>query len=258
MTHLKPFTITFPQAGRTAHALRAPNGITAEQALNLLGLTDYSGCIVLHGGAAGMSLAKQDAVRALLRDALVPFAEEYQMLVAFGGTRAGAMAALGDAYRTSGATFPLVGLCPINVVSYPGHPAERHTPIRPIFANRLGTPARYPLDPAYTHFILLEDGDFGVESRMMVEILGAFGKPGISLVINGGQITRDEVTRQLHRGRAVIVIAGSGRAADDLLDAGTNLRRRQPTDAAIITVQIDDPAALRQTLAAHFVTTQAR
>lgn len=219
METLRPFTIHFDQTDTNAQAVRVRGLIQPEVALDALGIIDFSGTIVLHGGASNMSDELMRPIQRLFREGLVPFADDHNVLVVYGGTHSGTMAALDAAYAEHGASFPLIGICPLRGVSYPGHPLDRKSPFRPLFRNGKPNEAeseRFPLAPHSSHFILIEQGYFGVESRLIAEMIHARGRPGVSLLINGGQIARREVISQLHQSRPVITVAQSGRFADQL------------------------------------------
>jgi hypothetical protein len=249
---LTPFPIHFSETGKDAIAVRSPLGIHPELALEALGIHDVKGTIVLHGGAAAMSPDIMDDARLFMRDSVVKFAQEHQLLVSFGGTRSGAMQALGDAYTDALADFPLLGLCPIHPVIYPGHPQDRYTLFKPMFQVNDEKRERYPLDPNYTHFILLEAENFGSESHMMVDMLGVFGRSGVSIIFNGGQIAREEAMRQLHKRNPVITVKGSGRAADEILDPTSDLYQRRPPNDTLHVVDFGDSAALFEMLNGMF------
>jgi hypothetical protein len=57
----------------------------------------------------------------------------------------------------------------------------------------------------------------------------ARGKPALTLLINGGEISRADVQHSLDAGRPVIALAGSGRLADELA-----LLKNKPTLLKII------------------------
>ena len=247
MTTLTPFTIRFPN-GKSAQAIRTQPGIKALHALEILGLDHVNGTIVMHGGAANTDHNLLNGIRAFLQQSIIPFAQENQFLLVFGGTRSGVMQAVGDAYRQANATFPMLGICPIDPVSYPGHPAERQTPHSTLFPVVEKEKTRYPLDDNYSHFILLEDGHFGIESRLMVDMTHVDDKPGVALLINGGKISEHEALLQLNRHHPLIVIRGSGRIADVFANPDADIHSRYPTDANLTFVDLDQPGMLTNTL----------
>lgn len=87
---------------------------------------------------------------------------------------------------------------------------------------------------------------------MMVDMVSVFGKPGVSIIFNGGQIAREEAMLQLHRGNPVITVRGSGRAADELLDPASDLFRRIPRHANLQVVDMGNGEALYKILESAF------
>lgn len=203
-------------------------------ALAALDLPSYEGVIVMHGGAGGMDTDQISELRQFFTMAVAPFAERHRILIADGGTRAGAMAAMGDARRNIGGTYPLVGVCPQGTITYPGGPAPRE--------------GRYPLDTGHSHFIFVEGSEFGVESDLLVGLLKASGKPGFALVINGGEIVSREVSAHAAQGNLVVVVRGSGRVADELADPISEERTALPPGAQLEVVDLDEPQEMRALL----------
>jgi len=206
--------LTIPFEGAPAQAVRVPIGADPGAALAALDLPPYRATVVIHGGAGAMDPALIDAVTRFFALSLAPFAEWHRVLIADGGTRAGTMAAMGAARRAVKGTFPLVGVAPLGAVSYPG--------------SGLPETGRAPLDEGHSHFVLLEADAFGAESALLVGLLRAAGVPGAALIVNGGPIVREEVAAHAALKNPVIVVAGSGRAADELIDSQGALRAEMP------------------------------
>lgn len=166
--------------------------------------------ILILGGAMDMTSPEMQATRTIIEEALIPYAQENQLAIIDGGTDAGVMRLLGQGRHKNHATFPLVGVAPVNRVIYPGH----------------DSPDGYDLESGHSHFILTSEGDWGDETDTMVQFTyvltgeGAF--PGLVMVINGGNIVRQEVYRLTVTERLrfpVLVLEGSGRFADTLAEA---------------------------------------
>ena len=70
----------------------------------------------------------------------------------------------------------------------------------------------------------------------MYEIFGRLsaGRASAALVVNGGAITLDEVERNLAQGRPIVVVAGSGRAADAIV---AHVRGIEPPEPAVRQLQ---------------------
>lgn len=221
------------EAGRSARAVRASAGDPARGVLEALELPVHSGVIVMHGGAQ-LDAELREAITQALVEGVAPLAEREQMVVADGGTYAGTMAAMGEARRRTGGTYPLVGVCPYDAVTYLGGPVPAE--------------GRYALDPWHTHFVFVEGGAFGVESELLVGLAGANAAPGIALIVNGGDIVCKEAQMHAARGTPIVVVRGSGRMADRLADPHSDERHLLPPDARLEVVDLADPAGLAAAL----------
>lgn len=234
ITHL---TIPFSNQ-QAAKAIRVAPDCPPAEALKALNLPDYHGMVVLHGGASKMEPDLIDRVRRFLIGSLAPFAQHRRILVVDGGTHAGAMGAMGDARRAVEGTFPLVGVSPYEFVAFPGHPATNDD--------------MAPLDESHSHFILVEGGEFGIESDLLVGLLQASGKPGIALIINGGEIVLKEIQMHAERGSRVVIVRGSGRVADEIAAPDHEHRQSLPPDAHLEFVDINAPEVFRVMLGYWF------
>src|SRR4029077_15864190 len=79
---------------------------------------------------------------------------------------------------------------------------------------------RVPLEPHHTHFVLVEDAGWGGETETMLSLVDALSAaaPALVVVANGGSVSRREVLGHVRSGREVVVLAGSGRLADEITD----------------------------------------
>jgi hypothetical protein len=86
----------------------------------------------------------------------------------------------------------------------------------------------------------------------VADVLAA-GRPAVTVVVNGGEITYADAAASLDRGRPVVVLAGTGRTADAIADA----RAGRPADGRAVAlaaspltrvVAVDDAPALRSTV----------
>jgi hypothetical protein len=82
------------------------------------------------------------------------------------------------------------------------------------------------LQPHHTHFLLVPGDRWGDESPWIARVatLLAGEAPSVTVLVNGGEISRQDVAHSLAAGRPVLVVSGTGRLADEL--AGT--RERSP------------------------------
>jgi hypothetical protein len=160
--------------------------------------------VFLSGGASGMSPDHQRQLMAMF-DALAQLAKGGRRIaVGDGGTQAGIMQASGEARRASGNAFLLIGVAP---------------------AKEIPPRGKTPIDPHHSHIVAVDnpsvpatsDG-WGSETETMYSLFDrlAAGRPSVTVVANGGGITLSEIAANVRAGRTMIVIEGSGRAADAL------------------------------------------
>jgi hypothetical protein len=175
--------------------------------------SDADAFVFLSGGASKMS---EDDRRQLLdlMNALPVLANRgVRLAVGDGGTKAGLMEAAGRARLSARSPFPLVGVAP-------GPEVDGGTT---------------PVDPNHSHVVAVENpawaeararegwspdqGYWGSEVDAMFDLFGRLsrGRPAVAIVGNGGAVTLQEVRRYVEAGRTMIVVAGSGRAADALV-----------------------------------------
>jgi TRPM family ion channel len=214
----EPFPIGF-QGGQTATAVRVDQPSDLSAALAALGLDAPRLVVVLVGGAGLMPAGDLERLRPLFERGLVPVAERLGVVVIDGGTDAGVMYLIGRARTRAEARFPLVGVPAVGTVRFPGkHPrAQRRWPL----GKHLGARGRWPLDAHHPHFVLVPGAEFGDEApwiaRAATELAG--GRPSVTVLVNGGEISYTDVACSLHAGRSVLAVAGSGRTADELASA---------------------------------------
>src|SRR5262245_60943815 len=173
--------------------------------------------VFLSGGASRMQEDHQRQLLAMF-DALSLVAKSGRRIaVADGGTQAGIMEAAGRARRGSEYAFPLIGVAPAGEI-----PPRGATPV----------------DPNHSHVVAVDNpsapakDSWGSETGTMYWLFAklAEGRPSVTIVANGGGITLTEVDANVRAGRRMILIEGSGRAADAIVSL---LKRTTPPDAEI-------------------------
>ena len=177
--------------------------------------------VVLSGGASRMSEDHQRQLLAMFEALSLIATGGRRIAVGDGGTQAGIMEAAGHARRKSGNAFPLIGVAPL-----------REIPPR----------GKTPLDPNHSHVVAVDNpsvsaqDSWGSETDTMYWLFAklAEGRPSVAIVANGGGITLTEVESNVRAGRPVILIEGSGRAADALASL---LRRTQVSDAEVVNLR---------------------
>lgn len=174
--------------------------------------------LVLVGGAGGMTPGHL-AGMAQAMGRITPALDRWGAAVVDGGTDSGVMRVMGQARDSAGASFPLVGVAAEGTVIVPGaHPA----------------PDAAALEPHHTQVILVPGDAWGDESPWLSRVATAIadGQPSLTLVVNGGQITYDDIEHSLRAGRPVIILAGTGRTADAIA-AAAHGRAEDPKAARV-------------------------
>jgi hypothetical protein len=164
-----------------------------KEAWRLLGFTGERSAIVIVGGAGGMSEEDIAKVQIFFQKHLIPFAQKKNAVIIDGGTDSGVMGAIGRARYLTGADVPLIGVIARDVEGIMSM-----------------------LEPRHTHFIFCPGSNWGDESEWIAAATSALAGsiPTIGIVINGGQITWNDVGLNIHYGRPVLIAEGSGRTAD--------------------------------------------
>jgi hypothetical protein len=242
------FDVRF-ENGHVAKAVRVRADADASVALRLLGFDHAFPVIFISGGASNMSEDDKRLTRTII-EAVVTFAEDHHCVIIDGGTEAGIMQMLGDVRKQRGHRFRLLGVTPFGKIEWPGHENAE---------------AEAELEDSHSHFILVEGSEWGAESHMIVRltraIAGKNDQPAVGILINGGKIALQEIylaSTGEHR-LSVIVLEGSGRAADEISTAFKLGRSNQRILQAIvaggdieIVATADGPQAMRKMLETKF------
>lgn len=189
------------------------------EAASELGLKDRYPVIVLIGGEI------DEKLRSVTRQALETIArtaEDLQAAIICGGTNLGIMAEIGQIRSGTGYKFPLVGVTPEALVTWPSGP---HSTKFLWWGQR-----RWQLEPHYSHFILVPGSQFGDESPWIVDTatLLSTGQGSVTILVNGGEVSRKDIELSVENGRPVIALSRTGRLADELA--------RQPERNKLISV----------------------
>jgi SLOG in TRPM, prokaryote len=173
--------------------------------LDALGVRRGRPVLVVVGGASGMSDTEITAIEKVMAAGVLPLLADRDAVVVDGGTDSGIMRAVGRAGAASGGRVPLIGVAVGAKVARPGEsPSDKP-----------------PLEPHHTHAILVDGDEWGDESPWLAGVADAVaeGSPSVTLVVNGGKITYHDAQHSLDRGRPVVVVRGTGRAADAIAGA---------------------------------------
>lgn len=199
-----PFRLEFANVG-DALCVRVAQETELGAGLAALRLWPSRPVVVVVGGADGIEEPEMALLRPLFVEGIVPVMERLGAAGVDGGTSAGVMRLFGEA--RAGTRVPLVGVVAAGTVRLPGMRAPR--------------PDAPDLEPHHTHFVVVPGDRWGAESpwisRTASAIAGA--APSVTVLVNGGDVAYSDVERSVHAGRPVVVVAGSGRAADQLANA---------------------------------------
>jgi predicted Rossmann-fold nucleotide-binding protein len=201
--------------GKSNVALCAlPNDIEElEQTVHQMGLVDRP-VMVLIGGHI---LPEHANVTLQAIEVLAKVAEVLDAALICGGTDVGVMAAVGKARGRNGYQFPLIGIAPEGIVTWPDGP-KNGIPV--LLGNE-----REQLEPHHSHFILVPGNEFGDETRWIVRAATMIAGPknkSVTVLINGGKVSQQDIEEGLRADRPLIVLSGTGRLADEI--ASHNVR----------------------------------
>ncbi|MCB9436915.1 MAG: hypothetical protein H6673_07970 [Anaerolineales bacterium] len=219
MSHLQ--TIVFGQ-GLTAKMCVVDQQVQPDLALTMLQVPYCRATIIIHSGAGQMEDIYTHQLMDLFTEGLARFAQHHQVMIADGGTHAGGVKIIGQARHTLKATFPLVGVAVTQTVTFPGGP--------------LKTPNRWPLNAYHSHFLLVKADVFSAESPLLMGLATARPVPALAIIVNGGDIVREESLVHAKHQIPLVVLKGSGRFADELADSApdSELRAKYPADKLYI------------------------
>ncbi|MEO0644713.1 MAG: hypothetical protein AAFZ17_00945 [Cyanobacteria bacterium J06650_10] len=160
--------------------------------------------LVLVGGASNLSEATYQQLEAFFAQVLVPLAERLNLYVVDGGTDVGIMRLMGQARARSQATFPLIGVAPHDLLDIPG--------------SRSSAADAAPIEIHHTHCFTIPGNQWGDESLWIASIASHLSqnKPSVAVLINGGNVTWKDAAANVEANRSIVVVKGSGRAADSL------------------------------------------
>lgn len=175
--------------------------------LNDAGLGVPRMTLVIVGGASGLDDDQQTQLDGLFHRVLAPLAQEMQLYVVDGGTDAGVMRLMGQARTAINGNFPLIGVAPRSLVNLPDHPVTH--------------PDASTLEPNHTHCILVPGEQWGDESPWISEIATHLSghHESMTILINGGSVTVQDAYASVAAGREIVIVAGTGRIADDIVQA---------------------------------------
>lgn len=195
--------------GKSNVALCAlPNDIEElEQTVNRMGLVDRP-AIVLIGGHI---LPEHANITVQALEVIAKIADVLDAAVITGGTDMGIIAAVGKSRGRNGYQFPLIGIAPEGIVTWPEGPRN----------GLLVMPGneREQLEAHHSHFILVPGSEFGDETKWIVRaasMIAAGRNKSVTVLANGGKVSQMDVEEGLRANRPLVVLGGTGRLADEI------------------------------------------
>ena len=160
--------------------------------------------VVLVGGASGMSAADAATASALFDAALVPALRTTGAGLVDGGTDVGVMALAGSARSRASLGGLHVGVIAAGTLAG-------------VDGND-GSSGPVEIEQHHSHVVLVPGTDWGDESPWLSRVAAVLsdGQPSVTLLVNGGEIAYRDLELSVDAGRPAIVIAGTGRTADDI------------------------------------------
>ena len=191
-----------------------------QEALNTNAIRTPHAVLVCVGGAAAVAERDVAALADLLTTHVIPEVDRLSVTIVDGGTDSGVMRLIGQARAATNSSFQLIGVAAAGTVRVPDAPAPDSNDAADI-------------EPNHTHIVLVPGDSWGDETPWLSTVAAAIAAdmPSATLVINGGAITLDDALASLGAYRPVIVLAGSGRAADEIAGARTGNVAREPVQA---------------------------
>jgi len=224
---VEEFEILFPAGGR-AVAVRLQSEVQLERVPQVLGLERGTNALVLIGGADEMSRRESERLQPFFEDVIAELAMRLLLVVLDGGTDVGVMSLLGRARASTGAGFPLVGVAVEALVAVPSQPTNG-----------------VQLEPNHTHFVFVPGSEWGDEAPWLARLASGIGGESATVLVNGGEIAWRDAEESVRQGRPLVVLARTGRTADDLAAALRGERRderatRLAATGLVHAIDVDD------------------
>lgn len=165
--------------------------------------------LTINGGTATIAPDLQERLSDAITDGVAMIASTEEILLVTGGSDAGVFHLLGEGLALYGRTAPCIGV------------AVRQLSRTSSTPNHYDWLQQAPLEPHHSHFVLVPGRDWGDETATMYRLVQSLSQdvPSLTVFAGGGEITTHEMQANVELGRKMILLAGSGRATDQVLAA---------------------------------------
>ena len=196
-----PTEVPLPE-GRSLRVVQQAAGDKPADLVAALGLPVGGAVVVLAGGADEPDAALKPRLTQLLGRGLLRAVREARALCIARGGAAGIAGLYGSGAADAEGVLPLLGVGPAARLALPGQEGEE----------------RERINPGLSHLLLTPGADWGSELRTRVEVAQALAGSNAALmvVIGGGAEVPAEVLQAVRRRWPVLLVQGSGGAADAL------------------------------------------
>jgi len=201
------FTVVL-EPGVVRHAVQVADPAALPGAIDALAVPRPKPVIVLIGGAGKLADTDAAAATAVIESAILPVATERGAVMVDGGTDSGIMRFAGRARAKLAPEVSLVGVAAVGTVSFPGNTTTRSDAAS--------------LQPDHTYFVFVPGVEWGAESPWLPRVAAAIaeGRPVVTVLINGGSVSAQDVRASMQSGFPVVIARGTGRLADQLAEGG--------------------------------------
>jgi hypothetical protein len=195
--------------GNSAKLVTTGEHDLSEEIVEQLNLKDPKSIILNIGGAGNLNEADDFRLINLFSRAVAVATRDNESMIIDGGTDSGVMSLMGMGVVDRGKKTDLIGVAPAGKVSYPG-----------MGESKKGTET-FPLEPNHSHFILVNTDNWGSEKETIFNLVKHFTDkskdlPVLTLLVNGGPLSKYELLSSVRAGYPVLIIEGSGRMADEV------------------------------------------
>ncbi len=221
---IKTQTIDF-ENGHSAKYVQTTKQVDATALLKALELEKQpKAMITISGGADGLEQEQSSRLQQLFSRSIAVAAAETGADLIDGGTDSGVMAMMGQGVADRGYHSRLIGVAPLSQIQIPDSTdsSSSETPETEIDAQKISQ--KFALEPNHSHFVLAQVTEWGEEIPIKNILLEKIAQhiPALTILINGGDLSRTEILHSVRMGWPIIVISGSGRLADEITELKQN------------------------------------